>query len=294
MDGGGADLIDRMGEGARAEPQPVPAAGQLDRTQGRASTRAREATPLLSLDGFDGPLERLLTLARAQQIDLSRISLTALLDQLETALRQAPVTLPLVQKGDWVVMAAWLLQLRSRLLLPADTPAQQDATAEADELLGHLVALQAMQALAGWLERRPQLGRDVFGRGKPEVLGVSVEPTPDLDIIEFLWASLALFDDGEPAPDTTTGYSPPRLPLYPLGEARTRILRLLAEASGEATFEQLLPALSDVADSSASTRALRRRSAWSSTLIASLELAKQGDVVVAQEGLFQPIHLARV
>jgi len=292
MDGGGADLIDRMGEGARAEPQPVPAAGQLDRTQGRASTRAREATPLLSLDGFDGPLERLLTLARAQQIDLSRISLTALLDQLEAALQQAPVTLPLVQKGDWVVMAAWLLQLRSRLLLPADTPAQQDATAEADELLGRLVALQAMQALAGWLERRPQLGRDVFGRGKPEVLGVSVEPTPDLDIIEFLWASLALFDDGEPAPETTTVYRPRQFALYPVGEARARILRRLAEAPGEVAFEKLLPDAPDLAEGE-SLPALQRRSAWSSTFAASLELAKQGDVMTIQEEDFQAIRVAR-
>ena len=293
MDGGGADLNDRVdAEASSAGPAPAP--DEPGGPEAQASMHEWQGTPLFALNGFDGPLERLLTLARAHQVDLSRISLAALLDQLEAALRQAPARMPLGQKGDWVVMAAWLLELRSRLLLPADTPAQQDATAEADELLGRLVALQAMQALAGWLERRPQLGRDVFGRGKPEVLGVSVEPTSNLDIIEFLWASLALFDDGEPAPDTTTGYSPPRLPLYPVGEARTRILRLLAEASGEATFEQLLPALSDVADSSASTRALRRRSAWSSTLIASLELAKQGDVVVAQERLFQPIHLARV
>jgi segregation and condensation protein A len=95
---------------------------------------------------------------------------------LTTALRQAPATFPLGQKADWVVMAAWLVQLRTRLLLPADAPGQHEAAAEADQLRGRLVALEAMQALAGWLERRPQPGHDVFARGRPELFGISVRP----------------------------------------------------------------------------------------------------------------------
>src|SRR4051794_26987406 len=79
----------------------------------------QERTPLLALDGFSGPLEHLLTLARAQQVDLTRLALPDLIDQLNTALQHAPPTLPLGQK-DWIVMASWLLQLRSQLLLPAD------------------------------------------------------------------------------------------------------------------------------------------------------------------------------
>ena len=208
-------------------------------------------------------------------------------------MRQAPATLPLGQKADWLVMAAWLLQLRSRLLLPADAQAEQDATAEADQLLGRLAELQVMQALAAWLERRPQLGRDVFVRGQPEILGVSAEPTPDLDIIEFLWASLTLFDDSEPPPDTGAVYRPPPLSLYPAGEARARILRLLAESPGEVAFEKLLPDAPALAEGESSS-APRLRLAWSSTLVASLELAKQGDVVVGQAEAFQPIHLTRV
>ena len=286
MDGSGTELTDRVGAVATsAGPPPLPAADEPERPQA-------QGTPLLALDGFDGPLERLLTLARAQQIDLSRISLTALLDQLEAALQQAPVTLPLGQKADWLVMAAWLLQLRSQLLLPAGAPAQQDAVVEADQLRGRLVERQATQALAGWLERRPQLGRDVFARGQPAV-GVSVEPTPDLDIIEFLWASLALFGDGAPAPDTTPFYRPPPRALYPVSEARARILRRLAEVRGEVAFALLLPDAPALAEGQ-SLPALQLRSAWSSTFAASLELAKQGDVVVTQEGLFRPIHLARV
>src|SRR3954452_7924682 len=81
-------------------------------------------TPLLTLDGFSGPLERLLTLARAQQVDLGGLSLRDLVDQLNAALQQATPAMKLSQKADWVVMAAWLMLLRSRLLLPADTPIQ--------------------------------------------------------------------------------------------------------------------------------------------------------------------------
>jgi segregation and condensation protein A len=124
------------------------------------------------------------------------------------------------------------------------------------------------------------------------VFAVSVAPTPDLDVIEFLWASLALFDDGEPAPATTTVDCPRHHTLYAIGEARARILSRLA-AAGEVAFEQLLPDAPEPARAE-SRAALRRRSAWSSTFAASLELAKQGDVVVVQEGPFQPIHLAHV
>jgi segregation and condensation protein A len=246
-------------------------------------------SPSLALDGFSGKLERLLALARAQKIDLSEISLAALVDQLAAALQQAPAEIPLTQKGDWVVMATWLVQLRSLLLLPADAPAQQDAAAEADQLHGRLVALQEMQALAVWLNRQPQLGHDVFARGQPEVVGISIETAPAIDVIEFLWASLALFDDG-PDPDTANVYRPRPLDLYTVADARDRILRQLAVASGGATLDQLLPDPPHPAGREAQPP-LQRRSAWSSTLVASLELARQGEVMVEQAGDFQPIHV---
>ena len=138
--------------------------------------------------------------------------------------------MPLGQKGDWVVMAAWLVQLRARLLLPADAPAGQEAAAEANVFRDRLVALEEIQALAGWLERRPQLGRDVFGRGQPEIFGVSVEAGQAVDVVEFLWASLALFDDDTAVADTATVYQARPFELYAVAEARERILQLLAEA----------------------------------------------------------------
>jgi segregation and condensation protein A len=244
-------------------------------------------TPVLVLDGFNGPLERLLTLARAQRVDLARISVRDLVDQLATALQHAPPTTPLGQKGDWVVMVSWLVQLRSLLLLPADSPVQQAAEIEAKQLRERLVALQAMQALAAWLDRRPRLGRDVFARGQPELLGRSIETAYQVDVIEFLWASLALF--GVDGVDTSARYRPRLLGLYSIPDARLRILQRLAETPEGRRLDMLLP---EVTDTEASP--VLRRSAWTSTFVASLELAKQGDVVLAQDWVFTPIHVRPV
>ena len=252
-------------------------------------------TPSLRLDGFSGPLDHLLARARAHTIDLSQLSLGALIDQLAAALRQAPAALPLGQKADWVVMAAWLVQLRTRLLLPADAPAYQQATAEAVQLRGQLVARADSQALADWLQRRPQLGHDVFARGRPEVFGVSVDAGPAIDVIEFLWASLARFDDDSTTPDDTESvYRPARLALCTVAEARDRILRRLAHSPGGATLGQCLPEqyLSAPPAAAEIQSVLGRRSAWASTLVASLELARQGNVALGQERACDPIHLS--
>jgi segregation and condensation protein A len=249
-------------------------------------------TPHLALDGFSGPLDHLLSLARAQKIDVSLISLEALVDQLTAALRHASAATPLGQKADWLVMAAWLVQLRTRLLLPADAAARQEAQTEADAFRGRLVALEEMRVLARWLERRPQLGHDVFARGRPEVFGVSVETAHAVDVIEFLWASLALFDDAA-VPDTAPVYRPVPWALHTVAEARNRIMRLLAETPDGAPLEWFLSEQPEITDSH-SRRALHRRSAWSSTLVACLELARQGDVALAQEDTFAPIHVSAV
>jgi len=272
-----------------------------------ATEHAREGakgqTPLLTLDGFNGPLERLLTLARARQVDLARISLAELVDQLTAAWRGAPPATPLSQKGDWVVMAAWLLQLRSLLLLPAEAPARQAAEAEAEQVRLRLVELRQARALAAWLEQRPQLGRDVFAQGKPEAPGAAVEAAaplagqldalpaaPALDVTEFLWASLALFDDDAPGADAAAQYRPRWLDLHTVPDARARILRRLAETPDGHRLDTLLPEATDAAGAEAQSL-LRRRSAWASTFVASLELAKRGDVALAQEAFLDPVHV---
>ena len=254
--------------------------------------RAGEGTPVLDLDGYSGPLDQLLVLARAHEIDLTRLPLVALVDQLATALQHAPPATPLGQKGDWVVMTAWLVQLRSRLLLPADPAGQPAAEAQAVELRDRLVDLQAMQALARWLDGRPQLGRDVFARGPPEDFAAAIGAEPDVDVVGFLWASLALFDEVEDAVDTAAVYQPRRQDGYSVVAARARILALLAQAPDGGCLEQFLP---DAAEAAMTGEAIRSRVgrglAWGCTFVASLELAKQGDLTLAQEGLFEPIHV---
>jgi segregation and condensation protein A len=106
------------------------------------------ATPRLELDGFSGLLALLLTLARTHEVDLMRLSLLDLVDQLARALEEADPAIPLSQKGDWVVMASWLLLLRSRLALPADAPARQEVGDDAEVLRARLIELRAAQALA--------------------------------------------------------------------------------------------------------------------------------------------------
>ena len=289
-----ADAEDRLAvtteDAGVTEAGKVPAASVAAMSAGR-SVEGQGRTPQLSLDGFTGPLERLLTLARAHQIDLARLSLGALVDQLAAALRHAPPPTPLGEKGDWVVMAAWLVQLRSVLLLPAEAPARQEAAVEADRLRARLIELHAMQALAGWLDRRPQLGREVFARGRPEVFGLVSETVPVLDVIEFLWSSLALFDDDAPATDRVPVYQPQGFALYTVAAARDRIRLRLAMAPVGGPLDHFLPDPTDIA-AGGSLQKLRRRSAWASTFVASLELTKQGDAALAQKAFLRPIHVS--
>jgi segregation and condensation protein A len=251
-------------------------------------------TPLLALDGYHGSLEGLLTLARSRRIDIGKIPVVDLVDQLVTAVRDAPVATPMGQKGDWVVMAAWLVQLRSLLLLPADAPAARAAKDAADDFRDRLSGLAEIQALAAWLDRRSHLGRDVFTRGQPpEEFALAAEGGPEIDVIEFLWASMALFDDGGPRPDTSERYRPRWRDLYSIPEARARILKRLAEIPDGLPLERLLPEGWSAADGMPAESALKQRAAWTSTFIASLELAKQGDVALTQEDRFTAIHVSR-
>lgn len=233
---------------------------------------------LLELDGYSGPLDRLLGLARDHKIDLARLSLPALVEQMSAALGQA---VPLGQKAAWVAMTAWLLQLRSRLLLPADAPAQKTARSEAGRLRGCLVQLRAVQDLAAWLDAQPQLGRDVFARAQPEMVGLSFVAEHEANVIEFLWAAMALFHDEPLDADTMPRYHPHRLDLHSIPDARLRIMRLLADHPDGQMLDRLLPERNG--NDVRTEPALKRRSAWTSTFVASLELAKQGQVGLEQE-----------
>ena len=252
------------------------------------------ATPMLHLEGFDGPMDLLLDLAERQRIDWGRMSILALAEQFVAALEQLADRVPIERRADWLVMATRLVLLRSRLLFP-DSPvaaeaAQRDAAAE----LRQIDDLAEVRAAAAWLGDRAVLGQDVFARGAPDRLGVYVEPEDEVDAIAFLWASLALFEDDAEQLDTVARYRPAWTDLYSVAEARDRILRILedggdGEALGHFLPEQ--PATNEADHTPADPR--RMSSAWATTFSASLELAKQGDAALAQEEAFQPIYLRR-
>jgi segregation and condensation protein A len=248
----------------------------------------RSRTPHLDLAGFNGSLELLLDLARDERIDLAGVSLSELLDQLATALHRGG---PLLEKADWVVIASRIVELRSRLLLPPEAPAQEDAVADAAQLRDRLGDLQLVRALAGWLEARPQAGRDVFLRGAHDqtVAAFAADAGGGVDVIEFLWAAAALFEG--PLPDTSVAYRPRPPGLHSVADARARILALLADAPKGLALPELLPPPNG-AKTAAQSKA-RKISAWSSTFVAGLELAKRGEVGIEQPEAFGSIVLRR-
>lgn len=255
-------------------------------------------TPRLDLDGFSGPLDLLLALARAQRIDLQRIALPDLLGQLAPALRQAA---PLAERGGWLIMAAWVVLLRSRLLLHDGPTAEAEAPARADRharrLRAQLLGLQQVQAVAAWLDRQPQLGRDVFGRGDQGIGLDTSDPRCMLDMAGFLWATLDLLDGQGSRTGAAAAYVPQRPALHSIGDARARILRLLGTSPQPMSLARLLPEAGS-GEGTVPARAevprppgdtLLRRSGWASAFAASLELAKQGQVTLTQDEVFAPI-----
>jgi segregation and condensation protein A len=239
----------------------------------------------------------LLALARAQRIDLQRIALPDLLGQLAPALHQAA---PLAERGGWLVMAAWVVLLRSRLLLHDGQTVEIEVPARADRharrLRAQLLGLQQVQAVAAWLDRQPQLGRDVFGRGNQGIGPYAGDPGCAVDVAGFLWATLNLLD-GQGARTAAAAYAPQRPVLHSIGDARARILLLLETSPQPLPLARLLPEAGS-GEGTAPARAgappppgnaLLRRSGWASAFAASLELAKQGQVTLTQDEAFAPI-----
>ena len=233
--------------------------------------------PILSAEGFEGPLDWLLEMARAQKIDLTKLPITALIqsfvDALDAALSRRDEPRPVLSRwGDWLVMAATLTHLRSRLLLPAEAPEAKAALGEAETWRRQLVLRAEMQAAANWLEQRPQLGRKVFARGRPERRVAS----RGADITDLLRACLKLLQ--VPA-ELAAVYRPRPPPFWRVSEAIARIEAMLLEQPEGAEMEAFLPPVAaDVSD-----REIRCRAAVASTLVAGLELARSGEVSLGQE-----------
>jgi segregation and condensation protein A len=242
-----------------------------------------DAAPVLAADGFAGPLDWWLDLARAQKIDFSKISIAALIGAFATALEAAlakRTEIRLEHWGAWTVMAATLTELWSRLLLPQDAPAARAAVEEAEALRRHLLERVRMRTAADWLDQRAQLGRDAFRRGRPEVSAASRGG----DLTDLLRACLpALF-----VPDDTAVALQPRAPpLWTASDALARVARLLDVLPDGSPLTAFLP---DIAQD-APARTLRHRAALASTLIAGLELARDGTLALEQAGAWMPIRV---
>jgi len=239
--------------------------------------------PVLRLGAYEGPLDLLLELARAQKVDLAQISVTALAEQFVVAV-DAAITeekVPLGQMGDWLVAAATLVALRARLLLPADAPERRDADRESAALCHQLAERATIQRLADWLERQPQLGWDVFGRGGAEPEAEEDQP-PAADITELLRACLRLLA----LPLREAPYQPRLLPLWRVPAALAHLRARLATLPVEGlALTQLIPT-SDLTG----TSPLQRRTAVASILMAGLELSREGALALDQKESFETIH----
>jgi len=235
---------------------------------------------LLSLDGFDGPLDLLLDLARAQRVDLARISILSLVNQY-LAIIESARKIRLELAADWLVMAAWLAWLKSRLLLPSQPEGAADGEQAADVLAARLRELEAMRAAAAWLGARPILGHDVFVRGAPE----NLTETDRTGIVADMPSLLRGYLDSVRRVATRARYAPRQLTFnfWTVQDALHRLGATLGQLPEWSTLEAFLPG---------NLMGQELRAAVASTLVASLELARGGGVRLRQDAPFSPILLA--
>jgi segregation and condensation protein A len=234
----------------------------------------------LRLEGFEGPLDLLLDLARTQKVDLAKISILALVEQYLAVIEGAR-RIRLELAADWLVMAAWLAWLKSKLLLPAGAEAEEAETA-ADVLAARLRDLQAMRAAGVWLAGRPRLGVDVFARGAPEDHTAIDRSRLLLDLTSLVRAYVLV---ARRAAGMKRVYRPRPISLWSVKDALGRLARLLGSVPDWTSLDQFLPeGLGDP---------LQRRAALASTLMAGLEMARGGTLRLRQEAAFGPILLRR-
>jgi segregation and condensation protein A len=238
-----------------------------------------EAAFTVDLDGFEGPLDLLLELARRQRVDLARISILALADQYLLFV-EAARKLRLELAADYLVMAAWLAFLKSRLLLPAAAqPPELDAPALAEGLAQRLRALAAIRKAGEHLMTRPRMGRDFFARGEPEA---AVNTSGRISYQGNLYDLLAAYAR------QSQRYSLARVrfkarEVWSLADARQVLARLIGDQADWTAFDNFLM--------EACVPSGMRRSARASTFAASLELAREGKIELRQEKAFAPIWL---
>ena len=233
---------------------------------------------LLDIEGYEGPIDILLTLARDQKVDLSRISILALADQYLEFIAQAR-ELQLEIAADYLVMAAWLAYLKSRLLLPDLAVEDEPSGAEMAALLAfQLQRLEAMRKLGDRLMERPRLGRDFCARGAPEPLEVGTRSVFDVSLYDIL---RAYADQHGRQQASTLRIAPTEM--YSIEDAVQRLRAIVGDIPDWTVLSKFLP--------DNLTEGLLSRSAIASTFVASLELARAGRIELRQAGAFEPIYV---
>ena len=237
---------------------------------------------VLALDGYEGPLHLLLALARSQKVDLRQISIARLAEQylafVETERRRH-----FGLAAEYLVMAAWLAYLKSRLLLPKpkgqgdeEPPAEEMAEA----LAFRLAKLDAMRGAAEALKACPQYGRDSFGRGALEAGAVHPAPRPEED----LYALMAAYASGRLRPRPAEYRPPARVEAYALEAARERLRDWLPRLTGWTPLARVAPVVRDPEGPS-------RSSYLASTFSAGLEMTKDGALELRQQKAFAELYL---
>lgn len=245
-----------------------------------APTGESEADLVVRLGAFDGPLDLLLNLAHEQKVDLSAISISALAEQY-LAYIGAARRLRLEIAADYLVMAAWLAFLKSRLLLPVPQEEEPNPGDMAAALRFQLQRLEAMRQAAEKLQALPQLGSEIFLQGRPEKLRRIEVPIYHLSLYDLL-QSLAAPQRRVKAPR----YALAAQKLFALEEAVSRVRNMVGFMPDWSELSSFVPEL-------LLETPIERRSALASTFAASLELAKFGELVLRQDETFGPIFVRR-
>ena len=230
----------------------------------------------LSLDGWEGPLDLLLDLARGQKVDLAQISILELVEQYLAYLNEARA-LKLEIAADYLVMAAWLAYLKSCLLLPKDPGADPSPEEVALRLQMRLQRLNAMREAGARLMGRDRIGRDVFVRGSPEGLRLVRKSAWQASAFDLFAAYGAVKARSQPAMHVVHARS-----VMTLDEAIDRVSRLIGMALDWTAIEKFLPETEDPQ---------LRRSALASSFVAALELARQGRLEIGQDEAFASLKL---
>lgn len=248
---------------------------------GSIEARLAAEALIVDVDGYEGPLDLLLTLSRTQKVDLRRISVLQLAEQYLAFVNKAKA-LRIELAADYLVMAAWLAYLKSRLLLPPE-PGEEGPSAEdlAAHLAYQLERLQAMREAAARLMARDQRGRDFFARGLPEELTLKRKVVWTANLLDLMQAYARIRTKDEFRP-----FVMDRHHVFTMEQALERMRGLIGYAGDWTELVSYLP-------EGWETDPRRRRSATAAHFAASLELAKRGQIEIRQSDTFAPIQIRR-